>query len=90
MSDTAAHKLFAFDTVFDGDRVIEPRRAKRVFTPVEVEAARAERGDFTHAVEASCVAPPNEGDGMEAGAELASLLDEVTVIDQTTTGELAA
>ena len=42
MSDTAAHKLFAFDTVFDGDRVIEPRRAKRVFTPEEVEAARAE------------------------------------------------
>ena len=39
---TAAPRPFAFDTVFDGDRVIEPRRVKRVYTAEEVEAARAE------------------------------------------------
>lgn len=33
---------FNFDTVFDGDRVIAPVRAKRSFTPEEVEAIRSE------------------------------------------------
>lgn len=35
-------RLFAFDTVFDGDTVVEPRRPKRSFTADEVEAIRAE------------------------------------------------
>ena len=39
---SAPYRPFSFDTVFDGDRVIEPRRAKRAYTPEEVEAARAE------------------------------------------------
>lgn len=38
----AAPRPFTFDTVFDGGRVIEPVRPKRVFTPEEVEAARAQ------------------------------------------------
>ena len=42
MSDIVAHRLFNFDTVFDGDQVIEPRRPKRTYTPEEVEAAKAE------------------------------------------------
>jgi flagellar assembly protein FliH len=35
-------KPFTFDTVFDGDRVIIPPRPKKVFTPEEVEAVRAQ------------------------------------------------
>jgi flagellar assembly protein FliH len=42
MSDIAAHRPFSFDTVFDGDQVIEPRRVKRVFTLEDVDAAKAE------------------------------------------------
>ena len=37
----ASHPLFAFDTVFDGDRVIAPVRPKTAFTLEEMEAARA-------------------------------------------------
>ena len=40
--DAQTPRPFSFDTVFDGDQVIEPRRIKRVFTPAEVDAARAE------------------------------------------------
>jgi flagellar assembly protein FliH len=42
MTDIAAHRPFSFDTVFDGDQVIEPRRIKRTYTLEEVEAVRAE------------------------------------------------
>ncbi len=37
-----APRPFAFDTVFDGDRVIAPVRPKVAFTAEEVEAARAQ------------------------------------------------
>jgi flagellar assembly protein FliH len=42
MNPSPASRPFGFDTVFDGDTVIEPRRPKRAFSPEEVEAARAE------------------------------------------------
>jgi flagellar assembly protein FliH len=41
MSDIV-HRPFGFDTVFDGDQVIEPRRVKRAYTLDEVDAAKAE------------------------------------------------
>ena len=34
-------RLFAFDTVFEGDQTIEPRRPTRFYTAEEVEAVRA-------------------------------------------------
>lgn len=37
----SAPRPFAFDTVFDGDRVIAPVRPRTAFTAEEVEAARA-------------------------------------------------
>lgn len=37
----AAYRPFAFDTVFDGERVIAPVRPKTAFSADEVEAARA-------------------------------------------------
>jgi flagellar assembly protein FliH len=37
-----APRPFSFDTIFDGDAVIEPRRPKRSCTPEEVEAVRAQ------------------------------------------------
>ncbi len=39
---SSAPRKFTFDTVFDGERVIEPPRPKRAFSPEELEAARAE------------------------------------------------
>ena len=41
MSPSAPRK-FTFDTVFDGGQVIAPQKARRAFTPEELEAARAD------------------------------------------------
>lgn len=43
MSESPSPKArpFTFDRVFDGDRVVEPVRPKRLFTPEELETARA-------------------------------------------------
>ncbi|MEO6339425.1 MAG: flagellar assembly protein FliH [Caulobacteraceae bacterium] len=41
MTNTAPRK-FSFDTEFDGDRIIAPVKAKRFYTPDEVEMARAQ------------------------------------------------
>ena len=40
-AEPAAYRPFAFDTVFDGERVIAPVRPKTAFSADEVEAARA-------------------------------------------------
>ncbi|HTK34809.1 MAG TPA: flagellar assembly protein FliH [Caulobacteraceae bacterium] len=78
MAQPAAHRLFGFDTVFDGDRVIEPVRPKRAYTPEEVEAMRTE----AYA----------EGQGSavaRAEAEAAQALGEIAQAVQAALGALA-
>ena len=69
MNEIAAHRPFKFDTVFDGDRVIEPRRPKRAYTPEEVEAARAE----AYAEGQASVVARAEADAAQALREIAGI-----------------
>lgn len=77
----SAPRPFAFETVFDGDVVAPPPRAKRAFTPDEVEAVRAEA--YAEG-QASSVA--------RAEAEAARALGEVAALTRaalTTLAEIA-
>lgn len=73
-------RLFSFDTVFDGDQVIEPRRAKRNYTADEVEAVRAEayaEGQNSAVARAEQEAAQALGQAAEAARVALSTLAEI-------------
>ncbi|OYX30308.1 MAG: flagellar assembly protein FliH [Caulobacterales bacterium 32-69-10] len=76
----SAPRLFAFDTVFDGDQVIEPRRPKRNYTADEVEAVRAEayaEGQNSAVARAEQEAAQALGQAAEAARVALSTLAEI-------------
>jgi flagellar assembly protein FliH len=73
-------RLFSFDTVFDGDQVIEPRRPKRTYTADEVEAVRAEayaEGQNSAVARAEREAATAIGQAAEAARAALSTLAEI-------------
>jgi flagellar assembly protein FliH len=73
-------RLFSFDTVFDGDQVVEPRRPKRNYTAEEVEAVRAEayaEGQNSAVARAEQDAAAAIGQAAEAARAALSTLAEI-------------
>jgi flagellar assembly protein FliH len=88
----APHRPFLFDTVFDGDRVIQPSRPKRSFTLEEVEAARTEAyaaGERSATAEAERAAAAAAADATGRVREAMAALSAVAHGHRVDSAELA-
>lgn len=91
MADTAPRK-FSFDTEFDGDRIIAPAKAKRFYTPDEVEMARAQafmEGERSAVAEAEARAAHALAEVTRAAVAALSSLAEVAHSHRSESARLA-
>jgi flagellar assembly protein FliH len=87
-----APRKFSFDTEFDGDRIIAPVKAKRFFTPDEVEMARAQafmEGERSAVAEAEARAAHALAEVTRAAVAALSTLAEVAHSHRSESARLA-